>query len=317
MVRRAVTLIELLVVIAIIAILAAILFPVFTQAKVAAKKTAVLSAQKQASLGIIMYTGDYDDVLPRNDDCVPKGSLNPALHSRPFNASGVGCSTAPFYNRVNHFKWQYWVMPYIKSVDMFKHPGRGIVDTASSSCPAGAWSDCGELDGQFALNLGLTGALNTYGNATRAGAVRSPVIGAGVVGNLPSPSQAMLLLEVGNPNVSFSSVLRLNSESSNTVQNVYPLAIRELWQREFKKVSGSCVPTSEDDATRVFAGGITVGFADGSAKFLVVNKFLSQTPTAAEFGFGGSVPCGMTGGTVASSATPITNINYPMWGLTN
>lgn len=59
------TLIELLVVIAIIAILAAILFPVFAQAKAAAKKTATLSNIKQLGLGALMYAGDYDDVFPK------------------------------------------------------------------------------------------------------------------------------------------------------------------------------------------------------------------------------------------------------------
>ena len=58
---RAFTLIELLVVIAIIAILAAILFPVFAQAKAAAKRTVTLSNSKQIGLGSMMYAGDYDD----------------------------------------------------------------------------------------------------------------------------------------------------------------------------------------------------------------------------------------------------------------
>lgn len=62
--RRGFTLIELLVVIAIIAILAAILFPVFAQAKAAAKKTADLSNLKQQALAIIMYEADVDDVIP-------------------------------------------------------------------------------------------------------------------------------------------------------------------------------------------------------------------------------------------------------------
>ena len=62
--KLAFTLIELLVVIAIIAILAAILFPVFAQAKSAAKKTATLSNTKQAMLGILMYAPDYDDMTP-------------------------------------------------------------------------------------------------------------------------------------------------------------------------------------------------------------------------------------------------------------
>ncbi len=62
--RLGFTLIELLVVIAIIAILAAILFPVFAQAKAAAKKTSCLSNVKQQALGAIMYAGDADDSLP-------------------------------------------------------------------------------------------------------------------------------------------------------------------------------------------------------------------------------------------------------------
>ncbi len=59
--RSAFTLIELLVVIAIIAILAAILFPVFAQAKAAAKKTTCLAHLKQLNLGLIMYAADHDD----------------------------------------------------------------------------------------------------------------------------------------------------------------------------------------------------------------------------------------------------------------
>ena len=64
MIRRAFTLIELLVVIAIIAILAAILFPVFAQAKEAAKKTATLSQYKQIGTGAQIYLADYDDNFP-------------------------------------------------------------------------------------------------------------------------------------------------------------------------------------------------------------------------------------------------------------
>ena len=59
--NRAFTLIELLVVIAIIAILAAILFPVFAQAKVAAKKTSNLSNMKQDVLSSLIYSTDVDD----------------------------------------------------------------------------------------------------------------------------------------------------------------------------------------------------------------------------------------------------------------
>jgi prepilin-type N-terminal cleavage/methylation domain-containing protein len=61
--RHAFTLIELLVVIAIIAILAAILFPVFAQAREAARTTSCLSNTKQLGTSIIMYAQDYDEML--------------------------------------------------------------------------------------------------------------------------------------------------------------------------------------------------------------------------------------------------------------
>src|SRR3569832_663681 len=62
--NRAITLIELLVVIAIIAILAAILFPVFAQAREKARMTACLSNLKQIGSGVMMYVQDYDESFP-------------------------------------------------------------------------------------------------------------------------------------------------------------------------------------------------------------------------------------------------------------
>jgi prepilin-type N-terminal cleavage/methylation domain-containing protein len=62
--RRAFTLIELLVVIAIISVLAAILFPVFAQARESARATACLSNQRQIGFGLMMYCQDYDGYLP-------------------------------------------------------------------------------------------------------------------------------------------------------------------------------------------------------------------------------------------------------------
>ena len=62
--KKGFTLIELLVVIAIIAILAAILFPVFAKAREKARQTACLSNLKQLGTAMMMYTIDFDDQLP-------------------------------------------------------------------------------------------------------------------------------------------------------------------------------------------------------------------------------------------------------------
>lgn len=72
---RGFTLIELLVVIAIIAILAAILFPVFAQAREAARKTACLSNMNQIGKGLLMYVQDYDEQYP----CVGPGTSSTVI----------------------------------------------------------------------------------------------------------------------------------------------------------------------------------------------------------------------------------------------
>jgi prepilin-type N-terminal cleavage/methylation domain-containing protein len=99
--RRAFTLIELLVVIAIIAILAAILFPVFAQAKQAAKGTASLSGLKQISLGLQIYSADYDDMT------VPHYGYaeNPAVNSNQYhsNTTWVGRTFPYVKNRGLYF----------------------------------------------------------------------------------------------------------------------------------------------------------------------------------------------------------------------
>jgi prepilin-type N-terminal cleavage/methylation domain-containing protein len=98
--KRAFTLIELLVVIAIIAILAAILFPVFAQAKEAAKRTACLSNARQIALSQKMYSGDSDDTLPIFHAYNP----NPA----PWTDGHLGTETL--------------LLPYCKSRDVFRSP---------------------------------------------------------------------------------------------------------------------------------------------------------------------------------------------------
>lgn len=121
--KAAFTLIELLVVIAIIAILAAILFPVFAQAKLAAKKISALSNVKQVSLAVIMYENDSDDVYPQ----------------------GAGaCWWQPLDGG-----WQLDTQPYIKSYPLLLDPSD---DKGETTWPSWLQPSNGGLNVSFVAN---------------------------------------------------------------------------------------------------------------------------------------------------------------------
>jgi prepilin-type N-terminal cleavage/methylation domain-containing protein/prepilin-type processing-associated H-X9-DG protein len=107
--NSAFTLIELLVVIAIIAILAAILFPVFARARENARRSSCQSNLKQIGLGVMQYTQDYDETFP------PLGTLIPGA-----------C-------RPNYFQIIY---PYIKSTQVMQCPSDTSQLTPSLGCDA-------------------------------------------------------------------------------------------------------------------------------------------------------------------------------------
>jgi prepilin-type N-terminal cleavage/methylation domain-containing protein/prepilin-type processing-associated H-X9-DG protein len=108
--NKAFTLIELLVVIAIIAILASILFPVFAQAKLAAKKTASLSNTKQIGLAEIMYSNDSDDYF--------------VLAGNAYYKSGGPGFLTQLSNKTAQ-SWVYLTLPYIKTLGIMVDPGVG------------------------------------------------------------------------------------------------------------------------------------------------------------------------------------------------
>lgn len=122
--RKGFTLIELLVVIAIIAVLAAILFPVFARAKIAAKKTTDLSNLRQIDQGTMLYAGDADDNFPTY-----VASFCPmALVENPIDHSDN--PESPMGGR--HPMWQFEILAYIKSWNIYFAPG----DTVPSNSAA-------------------------------------------------------------------------------------------------------------------------------------------------------------------------------------
>src|SRR5580658_1583832 len=109
---RAFTLIELLVVVAIIAILAAMLFPVFAQAKEAAKKTACLSSEKQLGMAAYMYENDNDGALYHHHEewVLDDGTLAPNLPS-----TLAGCAGGGDGNSQAEKPWAIFFQPYLKN----------------------------------------------------------------------------------------------------------------------------------------------------------------------------------------------------------
>jgi len=117
--RRGFTLIELLVVIAIIAILAAILFPVFAQAREAARKTTCASNMKQIATATLLYMQDYDELFP-------------------------GSSTDARYNQKTGPKWN----PTINwGFDITCAPIKSPPPDGSAKCPYGALNTSGRRRG--------------------------------------------------------------------------------------------------------------------------------------------------------------------------
>ncbi len=128
--KKAFTLIELLVVIAIIAILAAILFPVFAQAKFAAKRSVSLSNLKQIGTATMIYVQDSDDVLyPHRTNCNANAAgAATAVCQEYLNADGTVRSDAPDQaggtgSASNwRYYWVYMLQPYTKNYSMFQDP---------------------------------------------------------------------------------------------------------------------------------------------------------------------------------------------------
>lgn len=136
------TLIELLVVIAIIAILAAILFPVFAQARTAAKKTASINSLKQIGIATVMYTTDNDDLFPIGtiqDDNLPDvntGEAGSWDRFIPVPASQLGTADPQWKKNIAETMVHNSIQPYMKNTSVFQDSVGLRINTSGSAGPA-------------------------------------------------------------------------------------------------------------------------------------------------------------------------------------
>ncbi len=175
--RRGFTLIELLVVIAIIAILAAILFPVFAQAREKARQTACLSNMKQIGLGVLQYVQDYDESYPKADFWPGQPTFS------------------------NYYFWtsQRCIQPYIKSTDVYRCPSDSFAATQDAAF-YGLSADRKPVDITYMANsitpfypmfgVDKPQGLITYGTEY-GGGIASPTTLAAV----PDPSNMFMMVE--------------------------------------------------------------------------------------------------------------------------
>ncbi len=175
--RNAFTLIELLVVIAIIAILAAILFPVFAQAREKARAITCVSNQKQIGLGIAMYLEDYDEKYPMADYFTDYGSWN------------------------DQHEWPDVVWPYIKNGDRGKNNAQNTVSWGQGgvfSCPSFPGGPDSE-SGMFGINNGVSNDGSASWNQTTNVPTTSEAA-------LATPADLVLIVEKGRNNVGWGYI---------------------------------------------------------------------------------------------------------------
>jgi prepilin-type N-terminal cleavage/methylation domain-containing protein/prepilin-type processing-associated H-X9-DG protein len=239
--RRAFTLIELLVVIAIIAILAAILFPVFARAREAARSAACKSNLKQIGSAMLMYAQDYDEMLfPYRTR-----AANPFTGDPNVSANAAGRT---FYNQL--------LEPYIKNTGVWRCPSK-----------PGAWVNVDTIGADTEPAFRSYGGQNSYSANTL---YCFPADLGLAMAAMTAPADTAVLMDGSYYGVSFLG------QTANTT-STYPLYWKNLGNSYlFRWVGGAASQPSDAEAIALgkarHSETINTLFADGHVKAIGYEK---------------------------------------------
>lgn len=266
--RKAFTLIELLVVIAIIAILAAILFPVFAQARNAAKKTSSINNVKQMGIGVNIYTGD-------NDQCYPQSAYAATLATGVDPVPAAGSQIFTMFDAMQ---------PYLKNIDILKSPGDDKAINWETALATRSWAR------YLPTPTVATSGIRFAGYAPNFAVFEDPGIAPNVGGNDPVCAEGVIPF-ASETVLFYESRQRGNTETTAKLPTGETTAFFTNWansipagplRTSLQVHTGAFTPATMG-MTRYhfpgqerYSGVIVVGFADSSAKAIRYNARISN-----------------------------------------
>jgi prepilin-type N-terminal cleavage/methylation domain-containing protein/prepilin-type processing-associated H-X9-DG protein len=248
--KHAFTLIELLVVIAIIAILAAILFPVFAQAREKARAISCLSNTKQLGLGMMMYVQDYDETYPN----------------------------AAFWDGKNFaadfYLWssQRCIQPYLKNTDIYKCPDDAFDGSKLSDITAAGLPTTISLKPLSYMANAITPAIagSLYGVANPRGLLMGGVYygtndSPTTLAAVPAAADIVMLID---GRAKYYKWYGCSPWLNDEIDWCYASGSDVMWNWELPLFILATPTDASYNIWRQHSGGVNVAFADGHAKLL-------------------------------------------------